>query len=122
MKILQRRILGTLILFGEILFVFTSIQHNHIDGHHHVHHQGNINAMQDLNEGAKITTKALSDLLNPKQFHTHNVQKKRSNITTLKSKNSSNYTKRTIRENNTGDMYKTGNTQTKRVSRNASGL
>ena len=122
MKILRRRILGTLILFGEILFIITSTQHNHIHDHHHVHHQGNINARQDLNDGAKITTKAVSDLLNPKQFHTHNVQKERSNNTDVKEKNSSNYTKRTTRENNTRDMHKTGNIQTKGASRNANRL
>ena len=122
MKVLRRRILRTLILFGEILFVFTSTQHNHIHNHHHVHHH-NTPARPHFNKGPEITTRKASDLITSKQFHTHKDQNKRSsNITGIEENISSKYKQRILNENNTRNLYKTEKMQIKGAKKDATRL
>ena len=83
MKVLRRRIIGTLFLFGEILYVFTSTQHRNIHKHPPVHHQRNVPKNQDLNINATFTMQNFTNLqkstnLVQTKFHEHKFKRQRS--------------------------------------------
>ena len=122
MKVLRSRILGTMIIFGEILLVFTTTQrmHEHFHKRHHVHHHDNIHKVKNINR-SKRTTEEASELTTPRSFHIYNNEEKASgNVSSMEERISSN--NKTLSDNDTRVGHKTKDLKNKGTTKNSNRL